>query len=151
MIVALVSVLAAGYSLGSGVTPTQKVISMMQEMKAKGEAEKEKEAKLYAEYMTWCKDTGVAKSQSIETATNKIESLKATIQKHEAAATELNDAVPLYRCIALRKNVSMNRRIQRKWDVCWNESTPVFFKTRRPLVKSRVSRFIQNSRLSGGR
>merc|ERR1719163_1150532 len=54
----------------------------MQEMKAKGEAEKEKEAKLYAEYMTWCKDTGVAKSQSIETATNKIESLKATIQKH---------------------------------------------------------------------
>ena len=53
MIVALVSVLAAGYSLGSGVTPTQKVISMMQEMKAKGEAEKEKEAKLYAEYMTW--------------------------------------------------------------------------------------------------
>jgi hypothetical protein len=93
MIVALVSVLAAGYSLGSGVTPTQKVISMMQEMKAKGEAEKEKEAKLYAEYMTWCKDTGVAKSQSIETATNKIESLKATIQKHEAAATELKDAV----------------------------------------------------------
>merc|ERR1719163_2009209 len=65
----------------------------MQEMKAKGEAEKEKEAKLYAEYMTWCKDTGVAKSQSIETATNKIESLKATIQKHEAAATELKDAV----------------------------------------------------------
>merc|ERR1719156_453586 len=66
---------------------------MMQEMKAKGEAEKEKEAKLYSEYMTWCKDTGVSKSQSIETATNKIESLKATIQKHEAAATELKDAV----------------------------------------------------------
>merc|ERR1719240_2309016 len=43
--------------------------------------------------MTWCKDTGVSKSQSIETATNKIESLKATIQKHEAAATELKDAV----------------------------------------------------------
>ena len=40
-----------------------------------------------------CKDTGVAKSQSIETATNKIEGLKATIQKHEAAATELKDAV----------------------------------------------------------
>jgi chromosome segregation ATPase len=66
---------------------------MMQEMKAKGEAEKEKEAKLYEEYMTWCKDTGVSKAQSIETATNKIESLKATIQKHEAAATELKDAV----------------------------------------------------------
>jgi hypothetical protein len=73
MIVALVSVLAAGYSLGSGVTPVQKVISMMEEMKAKGEAEKETEAKLYSEYMTWCKDTGVSKSQSIETATNKIE------------------------------------------------------------------------------
>ena len=93
MIVPLLSVLAAGYSLGAGVTPVQKVISMMQEMKAKGEAEKAKEAKLFEEYMTWCKDTGVSKSQSIETATNKIESLKATIQKHEAAATELKDAV----------------------------------------------------------
>jgi hypothetical protein len=75
------------------VTPVQKVIEMMKEMKAKGEAELDAEAKLYSEYMTWCKDTTVQKSQEIETATNHIERLEAEIQKHNAAATKAKDEV----------------------------------------------------------
>ena len=85
--------LAAGYELSAGVTPVQKVLAMMQEMKQKGVAEKEHEAKLFEEYQTWCKDTGVVKKQEIKTGAGQIERLEAEIQKHEAAAVELTDKV----------------------------------------------------------
>jgi hypothetical protein len=90
---ALLVALVAGYDLRAGVTPVQKVLAMMQEMKQKGVAEKEHEAKLFEEYQTWCKDTGVTKSQEIQTATGQIERLSASIQKHEAAAVALTDEV----------------------------------------------------------
>jgi outer membrane murein-binding lipoprotein Lpp len=85
--------LAAGYELSAGVTPVQKVLAMMQEMKQKGVAEKEHEAKLFEEYQTWCKDTGVTKKQEIQTGAGQIERLTAEIQLHEAAAVELTDKV----------------------------------------------------------
>jgi hypothetical protein len=93
MMSVLLLAVATGYSLGNGVTPVQKVIEMMKEMKSKGEAELDTEAKLYAEYMTFCKDTTVQKSQEIETATNHIGRLEAEIQKHDAAATKAKDDV----------------------------------------------------------
>ena len=46
-----------------------------------------------ARYQTWCKDTGVTKSQEIKTAAGQIERLTAEIQKHEAAAVDLTDKV----------------------------------------------------------
>ena len=93
--IALLLTLASAYQMSAsiGVTPVQKVLAMMQEMKQKGVAEKEHEAKLFEEYQTWCKDTGVTKSQEIQTATGQIERLSASIQKHEAAAVALTDEV----------------------------------------------------------
>jgi len=90
---ALLIAVAAGYDLSAGVTPVQKVLAMMEEMKQKGIAEKEEEMKLFEEYQTWCKDTGVTKSQEIKTAAGQIEQLTAKIQKHEAAAVDLTDKV----------------------------------------------------------
>lgn len=66
---------------------------MMKEMKSKGEAELATEAKLYEEYMTWCKDTTVTKSQEIETGTNHIGRLEAEIQKHDASGTKAKDEI----------------------------------------------------------
>jgi uncharacterized coiled-coil DUF342 family protein len=90
---ALFLAVAMGYDLSAGVTPVQKVLAMMEEMKQKGVAEKEQEMKLFEEYETWCKDTGVTKSQEIKTAAGQIERLTAEIQKHEAAAVDLTDKV----------------------------------------------------------
>jgi uncharacterized coiled-coil DUF342 family protein len=85
--------ISAGYQLGAGVTPVQKVIQMMEEMKSKAIAEKEKEIKLFKEYMSWCKDTTTDKKHEIITATDEIERLEATISKNTVAATELADKV----------------------------------------------------------
>jgi len=79
--------------LGAAVTPVQKVIQMMEEMKAKGTAEMEAEQKTWEAYAEWCKDTTVEKEYSIKTATADIERLIATIQKHKADAATLADKI----------------------------------------------------------
>jgi uncharacterized coiled-coil DUF342 family protein len=93
MIGFLCFMISAGYQLQAGVTPVQKVIQMMEEMKSKAIAEKEKEIKLFKEYMSWCKDTTTDKKHEIITATDEIERLEATISKNTVAATELADKV----------------------------------------------------------
>ena len=66
---------------------------MMEEMKSKAIAEKEKEIKLFKEYMSWCKDTTTDKKHEIITATDEIGRLQATIMKSDVAAKELSDKV----------------------------------------------------------
>jgi chromosome segregation ATPase len=63
------------------VTPIQKVIQMLEDMHAKGVAEKEAEAAAHTEYMQFCKDTAWDKSTSIKTAKAAIEELTADIGK----------------------------------------------------------------------
>jgi len=93
MIGFLCFMISAGYQLQAGVTPVQKVIQMMEEMKSKAIAEKEKEIKLYKEYMSWCKDTSTDKKHEIITATDEIGRLEAAISKKTAQAVELSDKV----------------------------------------------------------
>ena len=66
---------------------------MMEEMKSKAIAEKDKEIKLFKEYMSWCKDTTTDKKHEIITATDEIGRLEATIMKSDVAAKELSDKV----------------------------------------------------------
>merc|ERR1719487_1139936 len=63
------------------VTPIQKVIQMLEDMHAKGVAEKEAEAAAHTEYMQFCKDTAWDKTTSIKTAKASIEELTADIGK----------------------------------------------------------------------
>merc|ERR1719482_136858 len=60
---------------------------------SKAIAEKDKEIKLFKEYMSWCKDTTTDKKHEIITATDEIERLEATIMKNDVAAKELSDKV----------------------------------------------------------
>jgi hypothetical protein len=94
--------ISAGYQLQAGVTPVQKVIQMMEEMKSKAIAEKDKEIKLFKEYMSWCKDTTTDKKHEIITATDEIGRLEATIMKSDVAAKELSDKVK-----AIDENIAM--------------------------------------------
>merc|ERR1719375_1813444 len=86
-------VLLALLTVTEGVTPIQKVTQMLEDMLAKGKAEKEDEAARFAEYKTFCKDTAWDKTTSIKTATAAIEQLSADIDKGASDAAEAAKAI----------------------------------------------------------
>jgi len=75
-----VLLLAVG-SHATAVTPVQKVIQMLQDMLAKGTAERKDEQTRFAEYKTFCKDTSSDKGYAIQTEKADIEQLNAAISK----------------------------------------------------------------------
>jgi hypothetical protein len=77
----------------STVTPVQKVVELLNGMLAKGKQEKHDEQVQFAAYKQFCEDTTVEKRRSIETANEKIEVLKADIEKHAADASRLKKEI----------------------------------------------------------
>jgi len=71
------------------VTPVQKVLQMMNEIKQKGIEEKEAEAVTFTKFSTWCVNTDKFKNEAIQRAAQAIEELKAGIAKNENDATNL--------------------------------------------------------------
>jgi len=63
------------------VTPVQKVLQMMDELKAKGVAEMQAEQETFATFSKWCHTTEIDKTKSISNAKLKIEQLSADIGK----------------------------------------------------------------------
>ena len=86
-----VSVVLAGASLASAasVTPTQKVVQLLEGMAAKGKEEKHAEEVAFAEYKQFCEGTKAEKEKAIADATDKIEALTADIEKYAADAADL--------------------------------------------------------------
>merc|ERR1719203_1712983 len=66
------------------VTPVQKVIQLMEGMLEKGKREKHDEQVQFAAYKQFCDDTTVEKKRAIKEANEKIDVLKADIQKYTA-------------------------------------------------------------------
>merc|ERR1719473_863235 len=66
---------------------------MMSDMKAKGQEEMDKEASLFGAYKVWCKETSNTKDDAIREGNAMITKLKAQIQKADAEAAALGDAV----------------------------------------------------------
>merc|ERR1719364_510764 len=64
------------------VTPVQKVIQMLNDMMAKGKAEKEDEQGRFATFTQFCKSTTTEKNQAIETTTAEIDDLTADIASY---------------------------------------------------------------------
>merc|ERR1711933_427240 len=83
-----VSWMSAGKTVGS-VSPVQKVIQLMEGMIAKGKEEKHKEQVQFAAYKQFCDDTSVEKKRAIAEADEKIEILKADIEKYTNDAEKL--------------------------------------------------------------
>jgi hypothetical protein len=77
----LLVALTHGYSLKEGVTPVQKVIQMLQEMSAKGAAEKAAEEKTFIQYKEFCNTEDASKTLAIKKGGEQIELLIADIQK----------------------------------------------------------------------
>jgi septal ring factor EnvC (AmiA/AmiB activator) len=70
--------------------PVRKVVTMLQKMTKKVEAEGEKEADLFKKYMCYCKNAGGTLQASIAGSTAKVPELQATIEKTEAEETQLH-------------------------------------------------------------
>merc|ERR1719169_122480 len=70
------------------VNPIRRVVTMLQNMQKKVEAEGEKEEALFEKFMCYCKNGKGALAASIEAAKGKNEQLAASIKETEAALTQ---------------------------------------------------------------
>merc|ERR1719498_1611155 len=92
--IGLVALLAVqAYQLHAGVTPIQKVISLMNDMKAKGIKEKQDEEVAFTSFKQWCDDTTRQRQESIAEAEEKMEQLTAEIQKATSDIATLTDEI----------------------------------------------------------
>jgi len=82
-------VFVAPLALASNVTPVQKVIDMMEDMKEKGTKEMKEEQVQFAEFSQFCELTLADKARSIGDATDKIETLEAEIAQAGSEAERL--------------------------------------------------------------
>merc|ERR1719352_18311 len=65
--------LVAAYKLQEGVTPIQKVIQLLGDMKAKGDTEAKDEAVAFSAFKQWCDDTSRQRQESIQEAEDLME------------------------------------------------------------------------------
>merc|ERR1712241_757443 len=84
---------AADVALAAKVTPVQKVIQLLEGMSAKGKKEKHDEQVQFAAYKQFCDDTTVEKKRAREEANEKIEMLKADIEKYISDAEILTKEI----------------------------------------------------------
>jgi len=85
--------LVLGLASASQVTPIQKVLTLMEEMKAKGIKEKEAEAVRFSAFSQWCENTKKSKTDEINAGNEKIESLEAKIEKARVLIEKLTDRI----------------------------------------------------------
>merc|ERR1719353_1923049 len=82
-----------GVNEESKVTPIQKVLTLMEEMKAKGIAAKNDEETKFSAFSQWCQNTKKAKTGEITAGEEKMEMLTAEIQKAAVLIQKLTDRI----------------------------------------------------------
>merc|ERR1719316_2019330 len=90
LLLSLVGLAAAGQS---NVTPIQKVLTLMEEMKAKGISAKNEEETKFSAFSQWCENTKKAKTGEITAGEEKMEMLTAEIQKAAVLIQKLTDRI----------------------------------------------------------
>jgi chromosome segregation ATPase len=83
----------SAYELRAGVTPVQKVIELMSEMRAKGVKEKQDEEVAFTKFKMWCDNTATSRQKSIKEANELIEQLQADIAAAESDVATLTDEI----------------------------------------------------------
>jgi hypothetical protein len=89
----LLAVLASARASRMQVTPVQKVLQALGEMKAKADASMTKEQKIYAEYAEWVDDRTKELGFEIKTSESNIEELLAFIETSDNKVAELGTAI----------------------------------------------------------
>jgi len=78
---------------GVAVTPIQKVLTLMNDMLAKGIKEKNEEAHRYSAFAQWCGDQARIKTNEIQAGEQQMELLNGQILKAEASIRSLTDRI----------------------------------------------------------
>lgn len=105
----LLLLLPAVAVLATEVTPVQKVIQLLDGMKAKGKREMHEEQVQYAKYEVFCEETLAEKATIISEATEKMEILEADIQKSISLASKLTNEIA-----ELKEDVETSKADQEK-------------------------------------
>merc|ERR1719386_600533 len=79
--------------VASGANPIRKVVTLLQMMQKKVEAEGEKEAELFEKFMCYCKSSGEELAKTIADAEVKMPQLMSDIKEAESAKTQLQEEV----------------------------------------------------------
>merc|ERR1719378_1690689 len=77
----------------SAANPIRKVVTMLQLMMKKVEAEGEKETELFEKYMCYCKSSGGALEKGISDANVKVPELQSDIKEAESKKAQLEEDV----------------------------------------------------------
>jgi outer membrane murein-binding lipoprotein Lpp len=77
--------------------PIRKVVTMLQMMKKKVEAEGEKEAAMFKKYMCYCANSGGDLTKGIDASTAKVPELQSEIEEAEAQKTQLGEDLTKHR------------------------------------------------------
>merc|ERR1719272_1447304 len=94
MIVATLALAAlVNHGAATAVTPVQKVLTMMTEMKTKGEKMMEEESKTYSDYSEWVSDQSRSLGFKIKTANSDIEKLMGAIAKADSDVNKLGSSI----------------------------------------------------------
>jgi len=94
MIVATLAFAAlVNHGAATAVTPVQKVLTMMTEMKSKGEKMMDEEAKTYASYTEWVSDTSRKLGFEIKTGGSDSEKFNAAAVKADSDVAKLGAAI----------------------------------------------------------
>merc|ERR1719238_882963 len=75
------------------VSPVQKVIQLLDELKGKVEADLSAEEKLMEEYTSWCDEEANEKEDAITSSKRTIEDLEATIEDAKATVVTLTSSI----------------------------------------------------------
>jgi hypothetical protein len=75
------------------VTPIEKVITLLEDMHAKGVKELKDEQVAFSSFKQWCTDTSANKQKAIKEAADEIENLNSAIAKAEADAAQLGEEI----------------------------------------------------------
>merc|ERR1719299_41328 len=92
-LIAPVSAAREGEASSAAANPIRKVVTMLQNMVKKVEAEGEKEKELFEKYMCYCKTSGGDLAKSISDAGTKMPELEADIKEGEAKKKQLDEDI----------------------------------------------------------
>lgn len=79
---------AAAPAVATAVTPVQRVIKLLNDMKSQLDDERKADEKLYKDLQCWCKTNKDAKEKSIAEGKNKAKNLEADIKKYAGSSGE---------------------------------------------------------------
>lgn len=122
---------ASAYTLVTQVTPVQKVLEMMGEMKVKGVKLKNEEAATFKKYADWAKDQQTELGFEIKTGTSEIEKLTASVKSSDLDVEKLGKQMS-----GLNKEINRMKKTMKEASEQRQKERMNYMKTQQDLAES---------------